>query len=78
MLYYKNTKTLNCLGATEGQVSWYSSQGLRVLVVARRILPEASWKELKSAIEVAENGTAPSIIKQAYSAVETSLTLIGS
>ncbi|KAL1116082.1 hypothetical protein AAG570_005577 [Ranatra chinensis] len=62
---------------TEGQVAWYASQGLRVLVMARRTLTESDWSELRTAIEEAEMSPTPANTRQAYSAVETSLTLMG-
>lgn len=55
----------------------YASQGLRVLVVASRIISELLWAELNAAIEAAEISNIPGNIRQAYSAVECNLTLMG-
>lgn len=63
--------------ATEAQVNMYASQGLRVLVVASRIISELLWAELNAAIEAAEISNIPGNIRQAYSAVECNLTLMG-
>lgn len=62
---------------TEGQLNWYSSQGLRVLCVASRVISELLWSELKATIEAAEITCNPNNIRQAYSAVECNLTLLG-
>ncbi|KAF6198978.1 hypothetical protein GE061_007001 [Apolygus lucorum] len=59
---------------TEGQIQWYSSQGLRVLAMAYRVISEEEWPELKASLDTAVSAPA---IKQAYAAVESGLTLIG-
>lgn len=61
----------------ETQIALYSSQGLRVLVVAKRIVPEESWPDLLEAVQAAESTAVPANIRQAYSALETNLTLLG-
>ncbi|KAK9509687.1 hypothetical protein O3M35_006947 [Rhynocoris fuscipes] len=61
----------------EGQINWYSSQGLRVLAIAYRVIPEDEWPEMRLSLETAEASNVPSNMKQAYAAVETQLHLMG-
>ncbi|BET01538.1 E1-E2 ATPase [Nesidiocoris tenuis] len=62
---------------TEEQIEWYSSQGLRVLAIAYRTIPEEMWPEIRMNLEMALHSQSPLAVKQAFASVESGLTLIG-
>ncbi|XP_073997182.1 phospholipid-transporting ATPase VA isoform X2 [Rhodnius prolixus] len=61
----------------EGQINGYSSQGLRVLAIASRVIPEELWPEMRLTIENAEASKMPSNLRHAYGQVESQLHLMG-
>ncbi|XP_024084147.1 probable phospholipid-transporting ATPase VD isoform X2 [Cimex lectularius] len=61
---------------TQDHIASYSSQGLRVLAVACRTIPEEKWPAIKKELD-SSIGMSLVATKHAYSLVETDLTLLG-
>uniref|UniRef100_T1HHU9 Phospholipid-transporting ATPase n=1 Tax=Rhodnius prolixus TaxID=13249 RepID=T1HHU9_RHOPR len=68
------SKESEFISKIEGQINGYSSQGLRVLAIASRVIPEELWPEMRLTIENAEASKMPSNLRHAYGQVENYFT----